>query len=484
MPHTEEKKLEVLLPSKMTSFPWFNPNPDHPKSWTTFLAIGSVLDERLERRDYRIFRKAETEGLVLDLLESIGEQSLVDPKMHMSMETSPFIFLNIGRLLRAKDAFPFLMKEESIPLLAKAATAVLAYRSIEKRQKVFIFDMNPLFKALEIPLQQWNKEGQLLLNYCLQVNSYLTAERLEATDGEELSPVLSLTPIGIKEILGVDSSIIFRKMPQNSGEKQIIISNRDRWKAPKIRLRDLVLPGDIKFRMEYLTKALKKNPKSKFNILMYGPPGTGKTISAKALAGELKKRIIDLDLSKIHSSFVGDTEKAISKVFQEAEKDSSIIFFDEADSVIRERNLSNRSWEVSETCHLLKLIEESPASVILCTNHLEIVDSALLRRLNELLEFPLPDKVARKSIWKKECSKYRIRVDEEDLEHLSEVELSGGLIASAVKKVQMIKISQGRKLLIDGPFLMSIAQEEQRKMGCDIQPAKRKIGFRCEDDWK
>jgi len=451
---------------------------EHLQSWMAFLALGSVLDEKLERRDYRLFRRCEVESLVSRLLESMGKPSLVEPSVPQSSSTSPMTLINANLLLRIDNAFPFLTKSREIPLLAKAAIAVLAFRSIEKRDKVYIYDLSPLFKVLEIPINQWNREGHLLLEYCQSEGAYLRAERLEAKEEEELSPVLSLTSPAVENILGIEAPLLYRKREKKGeGKKNETLKNHE-LKVPQVTLKDVVLPEEVRMRIEYLVKSSKKSSKPKFNLLLYGAPGTGKTFTATAIAGELKSKLITADIAKIHSAFVGDTEKAITKMFDEAEKNSAILFFDEADTMVRERNLTNRSWEISETCHLLRLIEESPVSVILATNHIEIVDSALLRRLNEVIEFPIPDKRARALIWKKEVSRYRFRVGEEELNSLSEIELSGGLITAAARKAQMLKASQGRKLLVDGSFLKSIAHGELRKMGKEfIQGGKRRIGF-------
>jgi AAA+ superfamily predicted ATPase len=461
------------------SFPWFYPNKKHLESWKAFIAIGNSLSEKLERHDYKLFQQGQIEDTVARLLTDLGE---MEPQKE-AFRTSPAVAANsrggyslsqfdIKVLFQNQDVFPFLTGD--IPLLAMAAIAILSFRTMEQRIKVSILDISPLFKLLAIPLEDWNKEGKLLLEYCGQAKGYLKVERKDKIVkwGDENSPVISLTAEGVKTVLGVEAHRFSRKkdkLERGRGE-----TDKNEWLVPTATLKDVVMDESIRLRLDYLAKSAKKSQKTKFNILFWGPPGTGKTYAATAIAGELKRKMITLDLSRIINSFVGDSEKSLSKHFDEAERAGGIVFVDECDSLLRERLPSNRSWENTEVNHLLKLIETSSASVIMCTNHFEILDAALLRRLTEIIEFKIPDKEARVAIWKKELKKAQVRQDI-DIRKLSEIELSGGLISNAVKKARILASANGRKFVIDTQLLQNLAKEEEFKMG--KSRARSVIGF-------
>ncbi len=139
-------------------------------------------------------------------------------------------------------------------------------------------------------------------------------------------------------------------------------------------------------------------------ILFYGASGTGKTMSAYILAAELGLEVMRVDISRIEDKYIGETEKRISEVFEKAEENNCLLFFDEADSLFARRTEVSDSHDRhanAQTAHLLQKIEEYDGIVVLATNLNENIDPAFRRRLHFIVEFLKPDEAARRTLWRK-----------------------------------------------------------------------------------
>lgn len=133
------------------------------------------------------------------------------------------------------------------------------------------------------------------------------------------------------------------------------------------------------------------------NLLFWGWPGTGKTEFAKYLAERLGKEILVKRISDLQSMWVGETEKQIARAFHEAEDNDAILFLDEADSLFIDRQTAHRSWETSQTNEVLTQMENFKGILICCTNLLDHLDEAAMRRFAFKIKFlPLtPDGILR-----------------------------------------------------------------------------------------
>lgn len=139
-------------------------------------------------------------------------------------------------------------------------------------------------------------------------------------------------------------------------------------------------------------------------VLFYGASGTGKTMSAYILAAELGLDVMRADLSRIEDKYIGETEKRISEIFEKAEENNCLLFFDEADSLFAKRTDVSNSHDRhanSQTAHLLQKMEEYSGIVVLATNLEENIDPAFKRRLHFTLEFLKPDAAARMELWRR-----------------------------------------------------------------------------------
>ncbi|MFK7004098.1 ATPase [Flavobacterium covae] len=131
-------------------------------------------------------------------------------------------------------------------------------------------------------------------------------------------------------------------------------------------------------------------------ILLHGSSGCGKTMTAKAIAKELGKNILILNLSNIVCSRIGETSQNIKQIFDKAARDNAVLFLDEFDQIGKAR--SNDDKDVGEMRRLvntiIQLIDYFPnKSLLICaTNHVEIIDIALLRRFQLQVNFAIPEK--------------------------------------------------------------------------------------------
>lgn len=133
-----------------------------------------------------------------------------------------------------------------------------------------------------------------------------------------------------------------------------------------------------------------------------GASGTGKTMSAELLAREQGVDLYKVDLSEVVSKYVGETEKNLSRVFDEAEDSNAIIFFDEADALFGKRGDVKEAkdrWANIEVNFLLQRVEEYSGVVILASNLRQNIDEAFLRRIHVIVDFPSPDAAMRARIW-------------------------------------------------------------------------------------
>ncbi len=137
-------------------------------------------------------------------------------------------------------------------------------------------------------------------------------------------------------------------------------------------------------------------------VLFSGPPGTGKTMAAQVIANELHMELYRIDVSQLIDKYVGETEKNIRRVFEQAKKSNSVLFFDEADAIFNKRleaKNSNERFANIESSLLLQCIEEYSGVAILATNNMAAIDAAFIRRFRFYITFKEPDEKIRLEIW-------------------------------------------------------------------------------------
>ncbi len=136
--------------------------------------------------------------------------------------------------------------------------------------------------------------------------------------------------------------------------------------------------------------------------LFAGQSGTGKTMAADVIAGTLGLDLYKIDLSGVVSKYIGETEKNLGTIFEEASTSNAILFFDEADALFGKRSEvkdAHDRYANIETAYLLQKMEEYSGVVVLATNLKMNLDEAFLRRLHFVIDFPMPDEDDRRKIW-------------------------------------------------------------------------------------
>lgn len=122
-------------------------------------------------------------------------------------------------------------------------------------------------------------------------------------------------------------------------------------------------------------------------VCLYGPPGSGKTRFVHHLADKSGLKVSEFRASDLLHKYLGQSEKAIHRMFGGCERDRQLLFLDEADSLIRSRANADHSWEVSQTNELLKELEEFDGLFVASTNLMGELDSAVTRRLDFKIHF-------------------------------------------------------------------------------------------------
>lgn len=140
-----------------------------------------------------------------------------------------------------------------------------------------------------------------------------------------------------------------------------------------------------------INKFISDKKRTNLCLLFNGPPGTGKTEFAKYVARELKKELTYVVYGDLASCWVGETQHNIARCFDQAQRSESILFFDEADSLIASRQSAARSWQRSQTNEVLTRMQRFKGIFIASTNFLASLDSAAMRRFQFKLQFDYLD---------------------------------------------------------------------------------------------
>lgn len=258
-------------------------------------------------------------------------------------------------------------------------------------------------------------------------------------------------------ITGIIDSVIGQHLEQRFGE----VAQRVRH-LPK--LADMVLPSDI---LDSLTEFLSRlrHRRTVFEqwgmeavattgrgltALFQGAPGTGKTMVAGALANELGLDLYRVDLSRIMSKWIGETERNLSAVFSAAEESHAIVLFDEADSLFTKRTevkSSNDRHANVEVNYLLQRLDSFIGVAILTTNFGTAIDAAFKRRLQFRVTFPIPDEELREQLWRAHLPATVPQAPDLDFSVLAQkYELTGGSVRNCVMRAAFLAAAEDSML--------------------------------------
>lgn len=250
---------------------------------------------------------------------------------------------------------------------------------------------------------------------------------------------------------------------------------------PAVGWRDLVLPPantgqlrEIALRARYRTRVLdewRMRPGGGrgrgVTALFAGDSGTGKTMSAEVIAADLGLDLYAVDLSSVIDKYVGETEKNLERIFTEAAGVNAVLLFDEADAIFGKRSEvrdAHDRYANVESAYLLQRMESFDGLAILATNLRANLDDALTRRLDLVIDFPMPDATHRRALWDRSLGDLVPRVADLDLDFCAEAfELSGGNIRSAVVAAAYLAAEHDRP--VSTADLVAGVYREYRKLG-------------------
>ncbi len=222
--------------------------------------------------------------------------------------------------------------------------------------------------------------------------------------------------------------------------------------------------GDDLMRDWGLARAVKPGYRS----LFYGPPGTGKTLTATLLGQNAGVDVYRIDLSMVVSKYIGETEKNLARVFDQAQSRRWVLFFDEADALFGKRAAvqnSNDRHANQEIAYLLQRVEDFPGVVILASNLRGNIDEAFSRRFQSMVYFPMPDAEQRLQLWRGLLPKAGRLASDVDLESIAEQHvLSGGAILN-VLRFAVLQAARGGATQIGARHLRIALAKELGKEG-------------------
>jgi len=201
--------------------------------------------------------------------------------------------------------------------------------------------------------------------------------------------------------------------------------------------------------------------------LFAGPSGTGKTLAAEVIASELVLDLFKIDLSGIVSKYVGETEKNLERIFNQARHANAILLFDEADALFGKRSETKDAhdrYANIEISYLLQKVEEYDGVVILTSNLQQNLDEAFLRRLHFVVAFPLPDETARQRIWEQHLPPTLPRAGDVDPADLAQRwKFSGGSIRNVALSAAFLAARDDGEMAPE--HLLWAARREFQKLG-------------------
>jgi len=317
--------------------------------------------------------------------------------------------------------------------------------------------------AVARPDEPWRRDLQAIDHCVLTVaapdacrrahlwHSSLRDHRVEATT-HEVSAVADLFALGPTQIANAAAAAArdgaHPLTTHARHQSQALLPRFAQRLEPDYRWSDLVLPDPTTRRLRELAAAIRHRHQvfdtwgfrrraggvASIRALFSGASGTGKTMSAAVVAAELGLPLCRVDLSAVVSKYIGETEKNLEEVFRAAEASSALLMFDEADALFGKRSAvtdARDRYANIEVAYLLQRLETFEGALILTTNLAANLDDAFARRLQVVIDFPLPGVAARERLWRHALPREAPIGDLIDVAHLARTfSLSGGEIGN------------------------------------------------------
>jgi SpoVK/Ycf46/Vps4 family AAA+-type ATPase len=194
-------------------------------------------------------------------------------------------------------------------------------------------------------------------------------------------------------------------------------------------------------------------------------------MAAEVIANELKLNLYRIDLSAVVSKYIGETEKNLRQVFDAAEDGGTILFFDEADALFGKRSEvkdSHDRYANIEINYLLQRMEAYSGLAILATNLKNALDSAFLRRLRFIVQFPFPGAAERSRIWQR-AFPASVPKGDLDFDFLARLNVAGGTIHNIALRSAFLAVCKNAAVSMD--IVLEAARSEFRKLERPVNEA-------------
>ena len=251
--------------------------------------------------------------------------------------------------------------------------------------------------------------------------------------------------------------------------------------VPRFDWDDIVLPADTHAQLQEICQWVKHRARvydawgfggklavgRGVAVLFSGASGTGKTMSAEVIAADLQLDLFRVDLSRIVSKYIGETEKNLSRVFDESAVSNCVLFFDEADALFGKRTEvkdAHDRYANIEVNYLLSEMDRCEGVVIVSTNIKGNLDPAFIRRFSHVVEYPVPNERLRQAIWTKAFPAHTPRGADVDFAFLAQrFNLAGGHIKNIALTSAFLAAAESSDISME--HVIRATKREYQKIG-------------------
>lgn len=331
----------------------------------------------------------------------------------------------------------------------ETAAFIIAGTNINKRIQVMrIFDPDHFFTTDRILSIEKEKSAEPVLSGTLNISK----------------DYLSLFTFGTQYNPPFNSEFPAQKITTKLNWEDLIVEEFVRDELDEIR-------NWLQHREKVMTEwGLKKLLKPGYRSLFYGPPGTGKTMTVSLIGKSSGREVYRVDLSKIVSKYIGETEKNLANIFDQAENKNWILFFDEADAIFGKRTSTQDAkdrYANQEIAYLLQRMEDFPGLLILATNLKSNMDEAFARRFQSMIYFPQPSPKLRMTLWQNALKGFELS-DEINMKDVAkQYEVTGGTIINILSYCSYRAAERETRIITKSDLIHGI-KKEYRKQGKTI----------------